>query len=152
MIIPSIELAISSKSPAKEQAWEVLKYLFNDIQLAKDSGLSVNRAGLNEHYAQARDNYGDYMPEDSDFDWYREQGYSEEYIEMQKNKRQPYDQAAVDYMWELLENTSVIARTDSSLVEIINEELSAVFAGAKSADVAAKQIASRVGIYVSEHS
>ncbi|MBO6053098.1 MAG: extracellular solute-binding protein [Clostridia bacterium] len=153
VIVPAIELAISSKSPAKEQAWEVLKNLLGDTQLAKESGLSVSRAGLNERYEKAKENYGDYMVfEDSDYDWYREAGYSEEYIEMQKNRRQPYDQAAVDYMWDLIENASLVARTDSSLVEIINEELSAVFAGAKSADVAAKQIASRVGIYVSEHS
>ena len=43
-------------------------------------------------------------------------------------------------------------RTDPDLVDIVKEELSAVFAGSKDAEVAAKQIASRVGIYVSEHS
>ena len=58
----------------------------------------------------------------------------------------------LDYLRSLIENTTVIARTDSGLVDIVKEDLSAVFAGSKSAEDAARQIASRVGIYVSEHS
>ena len=116
--------------------------------------LCVNRAAMDKMYADAQSQYGDYygVEDDDWFSWMRESGYSEEYIEYQKNSRQPYDQAAVDYVKTLIENATHIARTDSALVDIVNEELSAVFAGAKGADVAAKQIASRVGIYVSEHS
>ncbi|MBO7405430.1 MAG: extracellular solute-binding protein, partial [Clostridia bacterium] len=87
-----------------------------------------------------------------DYEWMREAGYSEEYIDFQKNSHQPYNQAAVDYIRGIVESATKIARTDSELVDIVKEDLSAVFAGAKTAGDAAKQIASRVGIYVSEHS
>ena len=113
---------------------------------------SVSRSAMDDLYGKARENYGEYEPSDDSFDWMREEGYSEEYIEYQKNTRQPYDQAGVDYVKTLVEGANSIARTDPDLVDIVKEELSAVFAGSKGADVAAKQIASRVGIYVSEHS
>ena len=152
VIVPNIELAIATKSQAKDQAWEVLKYLMKDEKLTDGFGLTVNRAAMDSMYAKAKDNYGDYAPTDDAFDWMVEEGYSEEYIELQKSRRQPYDQAGVDYLRDLILDASTVSRTDSALVDIIKEELSAVLAGAKAADVAAKQIASRVGIYVSEHS
>ncbi len=153
MIVPNIELAIATKSQAKDQAWEVLKYLLTDDSIMNQGwGFCVSRSAMDDLYGKAKDNYGDYMPGDEDFDWMREEGYSEDYIEFQKNARQPYDQAGVDYVKTLVETASSIARTDPDLVDIVKEELSAVFAGSKDAEVAAKQIASRVGIYVSEHS
>ena len=152
-VIPTIELAIATKSAAKDQAWEVLKYLLTDKTMVNNGyQFSVSRSAMDELYAKAKDNYGDYMPSEDDFNWMVEEGYSDEYIDFMKSSRQPYDQAAVDYVKTLVENASSIARTDSDLVDIVKEELSAVFAGSKSADTAAKQIASRVGIYVSEHS
>ena len=152
-VVPSIELAIATKSAAKDQAWDVLKYLLTSKSVV-NSGyqFSVNRAAMDELYAKAKEDYGDYMPSDDDYNWMVEEGYSDEYIDFMKNSRQPYDQAAVDYVKTLVEGATNIARTDSALVDIVKEELSAVFAGSKSADTAAKQIASRVGIYVSEHS
>jgi hypothetical protein len=153
VIVPNIELAIATKSQAKDQAWEVLKYLLTDDTLMNQGwGFSVSRSAMDALYGKAQDNYGDYMPSDEDFDWMREEGYSDDYIEFQKNARQPYDQAGVDYVKTLTETASSVARTDPDLVDIVKEELSAVFAGSKDAEVAAKQIASRVGIYVSEHS
>jgi len=152
-VIPSIELAIATKSAAKDQAWEVLKYLLT-AKYVVNSGYqySVSRAAMDEMYAKAKEDYGDYMPTEDDFNWMVEEGYSDEYIDFMKSSRQPYDQAAVDYVKTLVESANSIARTDPDLVEIVKEELSAVFAGSKSAETAAKQIASRVGIYVSEHS
>jgi len=52
----------------------------------------------------------------------------------------------------LINGARTVSRTEKDLVDIVKEELSAVFAGSIPADVAAKQIASRVGIYVSEQS
>ena len=69
-----------------------------------------------------------------------------------KTSNQPYNQEAIDYIRGIVEGATKIARTDEALVDIVKEDLSAVFAGAKSAEDVAKQIASRVGIYVSEHS
>ncbi|MBR5365057.1 MAG: extracellular solute-binding protein [Clostridia bacterium] len=190
VIIPSLELAISAKSTAKNQAWDFIKYLLNDENIMNPGWqFSISKAAMEEMYQSAQENYGDNygvlydasvnaeaeVEEDIDaeeaadeadfveepkmvsgdyneYDWMREAGYSEEYIDFQKNSHQPYNQAAVDYIRGIIEGASKIARTDSELVDIVKEDLSAVFAGAKSAADAAKQIASRVGIYVSEHS
>jgi hypothetical protein len=152
VIIPDIELAIATKSQAKDQAWEVLKFFLTDDALLNPGWqFSVSRSAMADQRSNAKETYGDYMPSDSDFDWMREEGYSDDYIEYQKNSRQPYDDAAADYVMTLIEGSKSIARTDSALVDIVKEELSAVFAGSKPAETAAKQIASRAGIYVSEH-
>ena len=153
VIVPSIEIAVSAKSAAKNEAWEVLKFFLNDSELMEPGyQFSISRKAMDNLAAKAKEDYGDYEASDDEYDWMRESGYSEEYIDFQKNSRQKFDQAAVDYIRGIVENASRIARTDSSLVDIVKEDLSAVFAGAKSAEEAAKQIASRVGIYVAEHS
>ena len=171
VIIPNLELAISAKSAARDQAWDFIKYVLADDELMNSGWqFSISKSAMNELYAKSEENYGGSTiladddvavdeegnaiePEENDpYAWMREEGYSEDYINYQKNSNRKYDQAAVDYIRDIVENATKIARTDSSLVDIVKEDLSAVFAGAKSAEDAAKQIASRVGIYVSEHS
>ena len=176
VIIPNLELAISAKSAARYQAWDFIKYLLNDEKLMnQDYEFSISKAAMDQMYANSKDNYGvytyaeDVVVEEVDVDedgnaiepepvendpyaWMRDEGYSEDYINFQKNSHQPYSQEAIDYIRGIVENATKIARTDSELVDIVKEDLSAVFAGAKSAEDVAKQIASRVGIYVSEHS
>ena len=196
VIIPSLELAVSAKSAAKNQAWDFIKFLLNDETVTNPGWqFSISKAAMDEMYRNTEENYGDNgdvgilydagsaaEPEaeeetdaeesgdeadqaerpmnpkvvepgySDDYEWMREAGYSEEYINFQKNSHQPYSQAAVDYIRGIVEGATKIARTDSELVDIVKEDLSAVFAGAKSAEDAAKQIASRIGIYVSEHS
>ena len=56
----------------------------------------------------------------------KESGYSEDYINYRKNSSPKYDQEAVDYIRDIVNNASRIARTDSSLVDIVKEELSAL--------------------------
>ena len=171
VIIPNLELAISAKSAARDQAWDFIKYVLADDDIMNSGWqFSISKSAMNELYAKSEENYGGSTiladddvavdeegnaiePEENDpYAWMREEGYSEDYINYQKNSNRKYDQAAVDYIRGIVENATKIARTDSSLVDIVREDLSAVFAGAKSAEDAAKQIASRVGIYVSEHS
>ncbi|MBQ4349975.1 MAG: extracellular solute-binding protein [Clostridia bacterium] len=172
VIIPNLELAISAKSAARDQAWDFIKYILADDELMNSGWqFSISKSAMNELYAKSEENYGDYggggilrepveyedgtaieTEEDDPYAWMREEGYSEDYINFQKNSHRKYDQASIDYIRGIVENATKIARTDSSLVDIVKEDLSAVFAGAKSAEDAAKQIASRVGIYVSEHS
>ena len=171
VIIPNLELAISAKSAARDQAWDFIKYILADDELMNSGWqFSISKSAMNELYAKSEENYGGSTiladddvavdeegnaiePEENDpYAWMREEGYSEDYINYQKNSNRKYDQAAVDYIRCIVENATKIARTDSALVDIVKEDLSAVFAGAKSAEDAAKQIASRVGIYVSEHS
>jgi len=153
IIVPSMEIAISASSRAKKEAWEILKFFMNDEQVNSATyRFSINKARNEANAANASENYYYYEPAEDEFDWYRDYGYSEDYITYMKNSRQPFDQSTVDYTWELLENAGEIQRTDKELVEIIKEELSVFFAGTRSAEETARIIASRANIYISENS
>ena len=69
-----------------------------------------------------------------------------------KNSHQPYDQAAADYVMNLINGATEVQRTDKDLVEIITEEMSVFFSGTRSAEETAKIIASRANIYIAENS
>lgn len=153
IIVPSMEIAISATSKVKEQAWEILKFFMTDEETnAATYRFSINKARNEANKATASENYYLYQPTEDDLNWYREYGYSEEYIEYMKNSNQPFDQAAVDSVQNLVEGAGEIQRTDTDLVEIITEELSTFFAGTRSAEETARIIASRASIYISENS
>ena len=85
-------------------------------------------------------------------DRYKDQGYSDDYIEYLKNSNQPFEQEVVDITMNIIKNATQVSRSDSDLLDIINEELSGFFGGTKTAEETAKIITSRAKIYVSEHS
>ena len=51
---------------------------------------------------------------------------------------------------ELLKNTTTFARYDSSITDILTEEVQAYFEGQKSAEETAKMLQSRIKLYVNE--
>ena len=153
IIQPNIELAISQVSQVKKAAWEVLKYFLNDDGVSKRSyNFSSNISHLESLASSAKDNFYYYNRTDDDFQWYKDQGYSDDYIEYLKNSNQPFEQEVVDITMNLIKNATQVSRSDSDLLDIINEELSGFFGGTKTAEETAKVIASRAKIYVSEHS
>jgi ABC-type glycerol-3-phosphate transport system substrate-binding protein len=153
IIVPNIELAISQSSKVKNQAWEVLKFFLNDESITnRNYFFSPNISNLESQAANAKDNYYYYENTEDDYEWYRERGYSEDYIEYLKKSNQPFDQKVVDFTMDLIKNATVVSRSDSDLLEIITEELSGFFGGTKTAEETAKVIASRAKIYISEHS
>lgn len=153
IILPNIELAISQKSAVKKQAWDVLKFFLNDEGISNRTYLfSPNITNLKNMASKAQDNYYYYDNSNEDFSYYKENGYSDEYIEYLKNSNQPFDQSVVDNTMNLIENATEVARSDSDLLDIVKEELSSFFGGTKSAEEAAKIIASRAKIYISENS
>ena len=153
IIQPNIELAISQVSQVKKAAWEVLKYFLNDDGVSKRSYyFSSNISHLESLASSAKDNFYYYNRTDEDFQWYKDQGYSDDYIEYLKNSNQPFEQEVVDITMNLIKNATQVSRSDSDLLDIINEELSGFFGGTKTAEETAKVIASRAKIYVSEHS
>ncbi len=81
----------------------------------------------------------------------KESGYSDEYIDYMMMSRSPYDPELTEACRRIVLNANVVARTDSALVDIVKEDLSAVFSGQKAAADVVKQIASRVDLYVAEH-
>ena len=152
VIVPNIELAISAKTAAQDEAWEAFKFFLGDEGLSENWGLTVNKAEFDARFANAKENYGDwggYTEEDRQ--WMKEAGYSDEYINYMMKSRTPYDPALTEACRRIVTNASVVARTDSALVDIVKEDLSAVFSGQKTAEDVAKQIASRVDLYVAEH-
>lgn len=153
IICPNMEFAISATSRAKDEAWEIIKFFMTDEEINSNTyNFSINKKINEENYKTAEDNYYYYDNSDDDFEWEREYGYSEEYINYLKQSNQKYDQAAVDEVKSIVEGAGEVQRTDTDLVEIINEELSTFFAGTRSAEETARIIASRASIYISENS
>ncbi|MGN1408620.1 MAG: ABC transporter substrate-binding protein, partial [Eubacteriales bacterium] len=153
IIYPNIELAISQKSAVKKQAWDVLKFFLNDEDISNRTyNFSINITNLNNMASKAQDNYYYYDNSNDDFSYYKENGYSDDYIEYLRNSNQPFDQEVVDITMNLIKNATEVARSDSDLLDIVKEELSSFFGGTKSAEEAAKIIASRAKIYISENS
>lgn len=151
-IVPQVELAISAQSLAKSEAWSFIKFVLND----KDYSESIwcftpNLNRLEEQKAETKESYHYYEYTEDDLAWYKEY-YSEEYYNYMKERNKPFDDATLEQMMELLRGTTRVQRDDSSLRDIVNEELSAFFAGTRSAEETAKIIDSRARIYVSEHS
>ena len=172
IIYPVIEFAIGQTSKVKNQAWEVMKYFMDDKELYGSSGggiirddvmlksvapiyyysFATNLEILNESYKSAPDNWYYYPADDSEYQWLKDMGYSDEYIEYTKNSRVPYSQDAADQVMDIVKNATDVMRSDTGLVDIIKEELSSFFAGTKSAEETARIIAGRARTYISEHS
>ena len=113
---------------------------------------ATNLEILNESYKSAPDNWYYYPADDSEYQWLKDMGYSDEYIEYTKNSRVPYSQDAADQVMDIIKNATDVMRSDTGLVDIIKEELSSFFAGTKSAEETARIIAGRARTYISEHS
>ncbi len=151
-ILPQAELAISSQSLAQDEAWSFIKFVLNDEDYNNNTwAFSTNISRLEDKKAKAADEYYYYEQTEEDLAWYKEY-YSEEYYEFMKTRNQPLDKATIDQTMELIKGATKVQRNDSALLEIINEELSAFFAGTRSAEETAKIIDSRASIYVSENS
>lgn len=152
VILPNIELAISAKSSAKTQAWDVIKFFMDDETLNEANWrFSTNIELMENSLASASENYY-YYDSSQDYSWYEEVGYSKDYIEFMKSRNIPFDQAACDAVMDLVKGAKEVQRSDSALVDIIKEELSVFFAGSRSAEETARIIASRANIYIAENS
>ena len=62
----------------------------------------------------------------------------------------PLTQAQVDKIMDVIKNTTQVARYDTKLTDIINEEAAAYFNGQKSLDETAKIIQNRASTYINE--
>ncbi len=151
-IVPNMELAISSTSRAQKEAWEFIKYVLNDEQYNENIyAFTTNIRRLEDKMATAADDYYYYEQTEDDLAWYKEY-YSEDYYEYMKTRNQPLDEATIEQTMEIIKGATKVQRNDDSLLEIINEELSAFFAGTRSAEETAKIIDSRANLYVAENS
>ena len=154
VIVPAREMAISSKSKVKDQAWDFLKYLLDEEDNMWQ--FSLNRKHIDEMEEYALNEMND--PEiigtffEPDYEWMKEMGYSEDYINFSKNSNIKLDKEMTGVVRDLVENASVIQRSDPELFDLIKEELSAFFAGTKTAEDTVRVIAGRAKTYIGERS
>ncbi|MBQ7600503.1 MAG: extracellular solute-binding protein [Clostridia bacterium] len=155
IIVPQTEMAIGARSKAKDQAWEFIKFVLEDDDFYNNYwGFCVNKEYMDNKAATAKDNWWggeDYIDEWT-LNWWKESGYSEEYINYQTSRNVQFSEEAVQQAYDIVKGATMVARTDLGLVEIIKDELSSFFGGTKSAEETARIIAGRARTYISEHS
>ncbi|MEA4823873.1 MAG: extracellular solute-binding protein [Clostridiaceae bacterium] len=146
-IIANQQYAIASSSKNKDGAWAFLRYFLTDeYQGAIDNGeFPVKLSALEKYKARAMEpnTYED------------ENGNTVEmpntyYIDNQEIDIGYPTQADVDRIYSFISSLDTVYRTDSSLMEIINEEAGAFFVGQKTVEEVSNIIQNRVQIYISE--
>ena len=170
------EYCISERSKNKEGAWEFLKSLINeDAQMPVKNkygywnnptdGLPVLKAALDKLAEIAMTKQGEsggiiayatsVVAETTSEETTSEETTSEEIteepdIDYNDPWSTPLTQAQVDKIMDVIKNTTQVARYDTKLTDIINEEAAAYFNGQKSLDETAKIIQNRASTYINE--
>ncbi len=148
LIVPSMEFAINAQSQVADQAWTFIKYILENNTVTYQFTPSISY--IENMASEAKNDY--YYNEELDIEWYKNSGYSDEYIEYLKMSNQPYDESSAEQVMSIIKGATHVVRSDEELLNIINEELSGFFGGTKSAEQTATVIANRVGTYVSVNS
>jgi hypothetical protein len=151
VIMPNMEIAVSSKSKLKGACWDFIRYILSDDFINEFSyAFPVKRSVLEQRMADAMDpeRYGGggpilykeaaeadvLYPEDPDDYWSK-----------------PVTQEQADKINELVSTVSSVYRSNEDVMAIIEEEAGAYFSGQKSVQTVADIIQSRAQIYVSEN-
>ncbi|MBR5446492.1 MAG: extracellular solute-binding protein, partial [Clostridia bacterium] len=154
VIIPQLELGICSASPNKDSAWSFLQYLLTDEEFFEDSyTFVISRKWMDKLLAESEEYYKDWFYVNTEEDWAQmEEQYSAEYVDYMKKTQIGYSLEQGQKVYDLVSSANQVQRNDTSLMEIIDEELSIFFGGGRSAEETAKIIDSRARIYISENS
>lgn len=146
-IVPGLQLAMSSKSDKKEGIWEFLRYYLTDEyqeSISYGFPLSVKYMDLMGEKAKKRPTYTDENGREVETDDYV-------YLNGVEIKIDPMTQEEVESFKEDLYSFTQVYNYDESLIQIIQEETAAFFAGQKSAKDVAHIVQSRAQIYVNEN-
>ena len=154
VITPYLELGICTASPNRDSAWVFLKYLMTSEEYFKETyGFVIDKGWMEKQLSESEETYKDWYYEYTDEDWERmEDQYSAEYIDYMKKSQMKYQLAHGEMIYDLVKGATTVQRSNEDLMNIINEELSVFFGGARSAAETAKIIDSRARIYISENS
>ncbi len=161
-LIPDTMFGITQASAVADGAWEFICRTFGDIENAGYygyRGFSSARGALESMFdTESRSYYifeengwsGTHYDKDEEIDL----SWIDEQIERMGGVGVPghmeeEDKAA---LMAIFEGDLLIAMNDETILEMIREDASAYFAGAKSLEETVKIIQSRVSIYVAEHS
>ncbi len=161
-MVPDTMFGITKDSAVADGAWEFICRTFGDVEndhYYGHNGFSSARGALERTFAQEERSYyifeengwsGTTYDEDDEIDL----SWMDEQIEMMggvgvPGHMEPEDR---DALMAIFEGDVLVAQNDETLMDMIREDASAYFAGAKSLEETVKVIQSRVSIYVAEHS
>jgi ABC-type glycerol-3-phosphate transport system substrate-binding protein len=141
-------LTISAKSRNRDGAWEFLRtFLSEEYQKNRGWSLPILRSVYDQQAQEATERPF----------WIDENGVKQEYddtwwINDQEIILQPMTRAEVDRLTDYILSVRTANSYNQTLMDIINEEAAAYFAGQKSVQEVVAIIQSRAQIYVSENS
>lgn len=144
---PYNTFAISEKSSCKEGAWSFVRYyLTDDYQKSIEWGFPLKESVLREKAMKATERpfYTNDDGEKVEFD-------DTIYVDNQEIVLQPMTEAEVEEVITFIKSVDRTWTYDQEIINIINEETAAFFAGQKSVDEVAQVIQSRVQVYVDEN-
>lgn len=139
-------MALSARSENEAGAWDFARYyLTEEYQKSLEIGLPV-RKDLFEEWAREETRRSYYMDEN---------GERVEYdLTLYRNGEEivvpPLDQGQLEELIAYVESVTTTPFEDTNVMNIINEEMGAYFAGQKTAEVTAKLIQNRVQLYLDE--
>lgn len=138
--------AISAKSRNKAGAWEFMRYYFTDEYQDNSYYMPINKEIWMKHAKQAMERYSWTDAETGEV-------YYEDYtawIGGESIVIDPLSQEEVDALYDFVCSLDTPFYYDEDIVNIINEEAEAFFAGQKSVEQVAEIIQGRAQIYVDE--
>ena len=161
-MVPDTMFGITKDSAVADGAWAFICRTFGDVEnnhYYGHNGFSSARGALERTFAQEERSYyvfeehgwsGTTYDEDDEIDL----SWIDDQIEMMggtgvAGHMEPEDR---DALMAIFEGDVLVAQNDETLMDMIREDASAYFAGAKTLEETVKVIQSRVSIYVAEHS
>ena len=155
MIVFNTGYAMSASCENKEGAWEFLKTFFTKDYMEEQWAFPLSRSLYNEMRQEAtridyqKDSSGNYLLDEngeklpmSKYAFVNSSGEYTELYALSEEQASKIDQ--------LIETTTRVYSQDSSILEIIEEQAQAFFAGQKSVEEVSRLIQSKANIYVNE--
>ena len=161
-LYPNQKYAITADSSTQAGAWEFILRTFGDPGedfYYHNDGFPSARAALDRMFEEESRNYyvfrengwsGTSIGEDEEFNIDEQEWLQDEIAGGGVFGHISAEDEA--QLRALLDSVTLVADADTEIMELIREDASAYFAGAKSLDETVKIIQGRVSIYVSEHS
>ena len=145
---PMLTLAISAQSKHAEEAWDFIRFMFNeDQQVAYSenySSIPINRAALDRRNASQIEMVKEYNKMMGEKDPTSSVDYSKMGLMTDINEEDAQE------LVKLVENVSSISSTDLGIMVIIDEEVPGYFKGERTAEDVSKNIQNRATTKVHE--
>lgn len=147
VVTASMSLAITSSCKNQDGAWSFIRqYLLDEYQdtISYDFPITVRRMDVLKEEAKQRPYYEDENGNKIEYDDTYWVGDKEVVVPVMTDED-------IEKVYSIISNASTLYHYDSSLMEIITEEVEPFYAGQKTAAAVAEIIQSRASIYISEN-